>query len=695
MSSRHPHNFIQPQPKTYRLTLKAIVSFPFRLCNPPPAVGKVRSCGVTPLLNVRLEDVLDRKHLPPLGLKDFEEWLLFVELSPENLYFTLWLREYKQRYNQWKSQASFQQKGNTSHDFPLNWSSQYSSQLAMFYARAKQTFFTPGSEYELNLSSSLLAPFHQPDMPPYPVPDMFNGVAAEIYQTLEESLRRFVHAQFNNVGNNRVLCGLIAGILFSILGALPPIALNFAHGTSRWTRLSALPGLWIGLTILVSSLNGICLGVYVFGDLRQLRKFELSRPRISKPQPLPAFKRHSANSRPLSTNSILPIQHLARRPTTSHYSHSNHDHHHHDAHRPARMSSISSNDSHLSGTGTTHSVSSDDGDIQISPAYYDDDAVDAPTSTLYPDLNYRFPSNGQESCGSSPLESSFTATATASFILPFEQSDSDEEYDVERQNRPLPAHLRPSRPPFDFDSLPRRPNYKATTPFRPLTSGPQSHPHHHENYRHDTLATPAPAVFKNPTSFVHHHRHPPYPPESRAPTGFLERMQEKCTIPKWRLQTGFLESEDSISKKTNLERPVNAYTHTHVWHQRSAEESMYASSTPSNLALKKHCTQGSSEPSPSAIPPPTPPVRLSSKTPNPESKSKVEKDDHSEDMETKVRRRFRLINAVPAFAVPLTRVLSPVIIRAQWEIVVRSAIVAFLISWVVVGSLLAVPVVNR
>ena len=101
MSSRQPHNFIHTQPKTYRLTLKAIFSFPvsnhqslslvsihgnvqLRLCNPPPAVGKVRSCGgelvicclflpasylgiVTPVFNVRVEDVLDRKHLPPLG----------------------------------------------------------------------------------------------------------------------------------------------------------------------------------------------------------------------------------------------------------------------------------------------------------------------------------------------------------------------------------------------------------------------------------------------------------------------------------------------------------------------------------------------------------------------------------------------------------------------------------------------------
>ncbi|KIJ61137.1 hypothetical protein HYDPIDRAFT_64396, partial [Hydnomerulius pinastri MD-312] len=61
----------------------------YRLCNPPPAVGKVRSCGMTPVLDVRLDDVLARQHLPPIGLKDFEEYLLYVEQAPENLYFTL------------------------------------------------------------------------------------------------------------------------------------------------------------------------------------------------------------------------------------------------------------------------------------------------------------------------------------------------------------------------------------------------------------------------------------------------------------------------------------------------------------------------------------------------------------------------------------------------------------------------------
>ncbi|KZT19465.1 hypothetical protein NEOLEDRAFT_1051163, partial [Neolentinus lepideus HHB14362 ss-1] len=74
------------QPRAIKLSVKYLLSLPARLCNPPPAVGKVRSCAVTPLFKVRLEDVLSRKHLPPLGLKDFEEWLLFVENAPENLY---------------------------------------------------------------------------------------------------------------------------------------------------------------------------------------------------------------------------------------------------------------------------------------------------------------------------------------------------------------------------------------------------------------------------------------------------------------------------------------------------------------------------------------------------------------------------------------------------------------------------------
>jgi hypothetical protein len=54
--------------------------------------------------------------------------------------------------------------------------------------------------------------------------------------------------------------------------------------------------------------------------------------------------------------------------------------------------------------------------------------------------------------------------------------------------------------------------------------------------------------------------------------------------------------------------------------------------------------------------------------------------------------QFKVIKAVPALASPLTRTLNPVVTRAQWEIVVRSAAVAGVICWTIVGCLLAIPV---
>lgn len=56
------------------------------------------------------------------------------------------------------------------------------------------------------------------------------------------------------------------------------------------------------------------------------------------------------------------------------------------------------------------------------------------------------------------------------------------------------------------------------------------------------------------------------------------------------------------------------------------------------------------------------------------------------------RVRWRRILSVPAFTSPLTKVLSPVVTRAHWEVVVRSGAFAFIISLVVVTVLVAVPV---
>ncbi|KAJ2919187.1 hypothetical protein MD484_g1226, partial [Candolleomyces efflorescens] len=387
------------RPRTYDLTLRAVLTFPLRMCNPPPAVAKVRSCGVTPLFKVRLDDVLNRQHLPPLGLKDFEEWLLFVEMSPENLYFTLWFREYRHRYNEWIAQVQLQRELNNGQEF--HWQPQHSPSLALFYARAKQTFFTPNSPYELNLPSSLLAVFHTSTESPHPDPAIFKDVSIETYRLLDESLRRFVSAQFNNVGNNRVLCGIVAGAIFALAGFLPPIVLNFTRPDSRWTRLLAFPGLFLGLTIMIAALNGICMGVYIFGDLRQLRKFELARPHISRPQPIPEPKLE-VESRSPSPTSPPEVSHVAKSPSFA----------------DARVAHLLRPSSFSSRSGESIAESGERPAIEISPAFFDDSSyVDVENGII--STNFTFPAVAPAL--NSPIGSDFTATA--SFIRPFDTND--------------------------------------------------------------------------------------------------------------------------------------------------------------------------------------------------------------------------------------------------------------------------------
>ena len=74
-----------PVPKTIKLRAHALLSLPYRLTHPPPPQPKTSAWGITPHFRIPLDEILDRKHLPPLGLKDFEEWLLFIDRTPECL----------------------------------------------------------------------------------------------------------------------------------------------------------------------------------------------------------------------------------------------------------------------------------------------------------------------------------------------------------------------------------------------------------------------------------------------------------------------------------------------------------------------------------------------------------------------------------------------------------------------------------
>ena len=54
--------------------------------------------------------------------------------------------------------------------------------------------------------------------------------------------------------------------------------------------------------------------------------------------------------------------------------------------------------------------------------------------------------------------------------------------------------------------------------------------------------------------------------------------------------------------------------------------------------------------------------------------------------------QWKRVSGVPAFRSPLTMILSPVVTRAQWEIVLRSGTLALAISLVIVAVLVAAPV---
>ncbi|KII90740.1 hypothetical protein PLICRDRAFT_39316, partial [Plicaturopsis crispa FD-325 SS-3] len=602
------------QPKTFTLSARALFALPYRLCNPPTTeVKKRRTYGVVPIYKVDLDDVLQRKHLPPLGLKDFEEWLLYVERCPENLYFILWLEEYTTKYQAWAAQHvrhSRTQSTSTYRVAPPTAMS--SSALAMFYLRAKQTFLTPNAPYELrNVPSDALAPFHTMHFPsPHPDPAVFAELRAEVRSMLEESLARFVKASYTNVGTYRALCGIVGGSVIAAFGTVPPVVYNIVMGRSRWLRLTALPGLWLGLMIILAAYHGVCMMIYVFGDLRQLRKFELSRPVISRPQVLTNVTLRHAQ-RPSISGPLLPVA-LTRPPhnpqlprlTIPVITPPSPAHIHPLTHRSSRSSMASSASSSSSGSSSSGNSSDLEtpGIIHISPAFYDEDpAPEGPATAPHVAINtplarYTFPN-------AAPSQSeSKEYIATASFIHPFDSWDESED---EEARTPVAERQRVSS--FDFDRLPPRPQ------------GPPP------------LRSPVHSMYASKHCEKEAEQHHAF---TLNPRIVLGGMQTKCAH--WSLPVKSRVSSSYDNEKEQYPgSPTPSFGHPAAF-----------ASTPTTIPFDARAT---------------------------------------------AEVRLKKIQAVPAFASPLTRVLSPVVTRAQWEIVMRSSVAALLLSWVILGPLLAVP----
>jgi len=394
--------------------------------------------------------------------------------------------------------------------------------------------------------------------------------------------------------------------------------------------------------------------IYLFGDLRQLRKVELSRPRISAPKPLDASSTRPLISAPIpmyksdshSSSSFLPSYPFKRsrstpvlnkpsvppltiaipeRPAA--------------AHPPRVRDSLANSiattpydsDSQYSSSTSSYNgalVNGVEPEITVSPAYFDPDpAPEGPATFTGPDAHpfiidgialpspsYRFGTATvhTEECR---FHRACYNSATAGFI----GYDDDDLYD-----RPTGKAAEEGRSgTFDFDSLPVRdaediPCICTAVPAAPSSVALPLNPSHEEK-RPEPRPEPSQSSPPLPTPLVsaisEDDTHISRCQELLTISGFLGRAQNNCT-------------RNSIVGST----PV----------------------IPANQKYKSQATQP--RVAPHAI----------------------------DDQHTRMRR-------VPAFG-PLTRVLSPVVSRAQWEIVVRSGFLAMLLSLAIVGSLLAVPV---
>ncbi|KAG8732550.1 hypothetical protein FRC11_012652 [Ceratobasidium sp. 423] len=268
----HPTTSVRPRasqqqvrPEKLPWSFITFLKWPARVFN-PPKVLEVKGWSIIPTLTVTLEDMLKQKHLPPISLKDFEEYLLFEEFGAENLYFLLWLQEYSSKHRSW---------------FARNAASD--PKLAMSFTRAKATFFSRQSSHELNLAAVQINNFFaNTNGQPHPSPDIFDPIKADVEASLRESLKKFLRIRICNADSKRATCVWISGVV-TILTAVSLILLSVFSGERRRKRIPNLSFLWLGMTIFLCSWNGLCLVIYLCGGGRQLRPFELARPSISAP----------------------------------------------------------------------------------------------------------------------------------------------------------------------------------------------------------------------------------------------------------------------------------------------------------------------------------------------------------------------------------------------------------------------------
>ncbi|CAE7179576.1 unnamed protein product [Rhizoctonia solani] len=281
------------QPSTWSLKPTAITNFPSRLNNAPPrpSLPLKKRFTVVPEYDIPLPEILDDIHASPLSLREFEEYLLYVERSVENL-------QYTQTYRDWERRVPPAESSSRAEP-PIN------VPLANSFQRARRLFFDPSSQYELNVTDDQIDPIRQwvkpartqsrrveaweepaePEptpkhdievepLPVHPHPDSFQRVLTEIEGTLRQSLTRFFQLSFTNSGRSHDKLGYSIWLIYLLASIATSISLIINH-KHRALRLVVTPMLLLGWTVGLSTYNGICPAIFAFGDARQMYPYEI------------------------------------------------------------------------------------------------------------------------------------------------------------------------------------------------------------------------------------------------------------------------------------------------------------------------------------------------------------------------------------------------------------------------------------
>ncbi|POY70142.1 hypothetical protein BMF94_6725 [Rhodotorula taiwanensis] len=264
-----------------------LIKVPVRILKPPKAtgmVGSVRSLKATPLMDVRLDDVIANKHLSPLSLKDFEGYLVYREYSAENLYFILWLNEYEKEYAAYlKDPSAKREKVDSSVEastapMASRTASHLPEYLATSLRRGLDSFFAPDGPLELNLPRAtrdkvLVEAGASGD------PKDFAAAREIVEQSLARSLSAHARSSVANAGPRRLVFCFSLGLFVFLAGLVPPlVAIGTNH--ARGYRVIGLPFIMLGVAIMVMALNRICAVIWLLGEDRQLLPYELAPPTV-------------------------------------------------------------------------------------------------------------------------------------------------------------------------------------------------------------------------------------------------------------------------------------------------------------------------------------------------------------------------------------------------------------------------------